>query len=332
MDMFTILVTGGAGYIGSHVVKELLRQAYRPLVYDNLQSGHRRAVKDALFIEGDLADQTKLRQTFETYTVDAIMHFAADCQVGESVKEPLKYYKNNVVNSIRLLETAEEFHVKKFVFSSSAAVYGEPSEIPIPEEHPCLPTNPYGETKWIFERVLQSFQYSEKLDYISLRYFNAAGADPEGELGEDHSPETHLIPIALMATLRGDAVPIFGTDYDTPDGTCIRDYIHVVDLAQAHILALKKLEGGRNSGVYNLGNGNGYSVREVIETAKKVTGKNIHSVGSPRRPGDPARLVAGSEKMKEKLGWVPGYPDLETIIETAWRWHRNHPEGYGDAR
>ena len=328
--MSTILVTGGAGYIGSHVVKELHRQGHQPIIYDNLQTGHQKAVKDDLFIEGDLSDQERLRETFHSYHIEAVMHFAADCLVGESVKNPLKYFNNNVRNSLQLLEILEENKIRKFVFSSSAAVYGEPKKIPIPEEHPCIPTNPYGETKWIFEKVLQNFQNLGKLNYISLRYFNAAGADPEGELGEDHSPETHLIPLVLKAALNGDFVPIYGTDYETPDGTCIRDYIHVTDLAQAHILAFNKLEQGGMSGIYNLGNGNGYSVREVIETAKKVTGKNIAAVESSRRPGDPARLVASSEKIRKDLGWVPKFPDLETIIKTAWKWHQKHPNGYAD--
>jgi len=328
--MSKILVTGGAGYIGSHVVKELIRQGHQPVVFDNLQTGHHKAVKSVPFIEGDLADQGKLKETFRSYCIDAVMHFAAACLVGESVNDPLKYFNNNVKNSLELLEIMKKYRVKNIVFSSSAAVYGEPEKIPIPEEHPCAPTNPYGETKWIFEKVLQAFCEDGKLNYASLRYFNAAGADPEGELGEDHSPETHLIPIVLRAALNGDAVPIYGTDYTTPDGTCIRDYIHVTDLAQAHILALNRLERGGISGTYNLGNGNGYSVKEVIETARKLTGRKISVVESPRRPGDPARLVASSEKIRKELGWVPKYPDLETIIETAWEWHRKHPNGYRD--
>ncbi len=328
--MSTILVTGGAGYIGSHVVKELLRQGHRPIVLDNLQTGHRKAVRDALFIEGDLADPTGLREIFHSYPIDAVMHFAAHCLVGESVEKPIKYFNNNVRNSMQLLELLYENDVNKFVFSSSAAVYGEPEEIPISEEHLCIPTNPYGETKWIFEKVLQAFHDLKKIKYISIRYFNAAGADPEGELGEDHSPETHLIPLVIKAALNGKSVPIYGTDYHTPDGTCIRDYIHVTDLAQAHILALNKLEEGESSEIYNLGNGNGFSVREVIETIRKVTGKRIGSIESSRRPGDPARLVASSEKIKKKLGWAPKYPELETIVETAWSWHRNHPNGYND--
>jgi UDP-glucose 4-epimerase len=328
--MRTILITGGAGYIGSHVVKELLRQNHRPIVFDNLQTGHRRATKNALFIEGDLSDQKKLAETFQANSIDAVMHFAADCLVGESVQNPVKYFNNNVKNSLKLIETMEEFNVKKIVFSSSAAVYGEPKGIPITEDHPCAPTNPYGETKWIFEKVLQAFHDAGKLNFISLRYFNAAGADPEGEFGEDHSPETHLLPLVIKATLDGTSVPVFGSDYDTPDGTCIRDYIHVTDLAHAHILALRKLDQGKTSGIYNLGNGSGYSVREVIETVIKVTGRKVTAVDSQRRPGDPSRLVASSQKIKEEMGWIPRYPDLETIVKTAYHWHRDHPKGYDD--
>jgi UDP-glucose 4-epimerase len=328
--MLTILVTGGAGYIGSHVVKELLHQGYQPIVFDNLQTGHRKAVKNALFIEGDLSDTKRLRETLQSNSIEAVLHFAADCLVGESVCEPTKYFKNNVINALELIEILEAFKIRKFVFSSSAAVYGEPKEIPISERHPCVPTNPYGETKWVFEKVLHAFYDTGKLDSISLRYFNAAGADPEGELGEDHSQETHLIPLVIKAAMEESSVPVYGKDYNTPDGTCVRDYIHVTDLADAHILALRKLEEGRTSGVFNLGNGNGYSVREVIETVKKVTGKKVTAVDSPRRPGDPARLVASSERITKELGWIPKYPDLEAIVETAYRWHRDHPKGYND--
>ena len=328
--MAVILITGGAGYIGSHVVKELLCQGYDPIVYDNLQAGHGEAVRGAVLIQGDLADRKKIRETFELYPIQAVMHFAADCQVGESVENPLKYFVNNVKNSIQLLEVMEEFRVDKMVFSSSAAVYGEPEEIPITEGHPCRPTNPYGETKLMFERILEASFQARKLSYISLRYFNTAGADPEGELGEDHSPETHLIPLVLKAASNGSPVHIFGTDYDTPDGTCVRDYIHVTDLAHAHILALKKLEHEQYRGIYNLGNGNGHSVKEVIEVARKVTGKEIKAIESSRRSGDPSKLVASSEKVNRELGWIQKYPELETIIETAWRWYRNHPDGYKD--
>jgi len=328
--MSTILVTGGAGYIGSHVVRELLRQNRKPVVFDNLQTGHRDAAKGALFIEGDLSDQKKLKETFQSHPIDTVIHLAADCLVGESVQNPVKYFNNNVKNGLNLLELMEEFNIRKFVFSSSAAVYGDPNTIPIREDHPCLPTNPYGETKWILEKVLQAFHDGGKLDFISLRYFNAAGANPDGQYGEDHFPETHLIPLVIKAALNGTSVPVFGTDYPTPDGTCIRDYIHITDLAQAHILALKKLEQKRISGIYNLGNENGFSVREVIETVGKISDREILSVDSTRRPGDPARLVASSKKIREELGWAPDFPDLETIVETAWKWHKNHPRGYDD--
>ena len=328
--MSTILVTGGAGYIASHVVKELLHQNHKPIVFDNLQTGHRKAVKDALFIEGDLSDQEKLAETFQANSIDAVMHFAADCLVGESVQDPVKYFNNNVKNGLQLIEMMQQFYVVQIVFSSSAAVYGEPKEIPISEEHPCAPTNPYGESKWIFEEVLRAFHEMGKLNYISLRYFNAAGADLEGELGEDHSRETHLIPLVIKAALDGTSIPVFGIDYDTPDGTCIRDYIHVSDLAHAHILALRKLNQANFSGTYNLGNGNGYSVKQVVETVRKVTGRKVATVDSSRRPGDPARLVASSRKINEELGWIPRYPDLETIVKTAYDWHRKHPKGYDD--
>jgi len=328
--MPTILVTGGAGYIGSHVVKELLRQNYKPIVFDNLQTGHRKAIGNAPFIEGDLSDQEKLANVFKTNSIHAVLHFAADCLVGESVHNPLKYFNNNVKNGLQLIEIMENFYVNKIVFSSSAAVYGEPEEIPISETHPCAPTNPYGETKWILEKVLQAFREAGKLNFISLRYFNAAGADPEGELGEDHSRETHLIPLVIKAALDATSVPIFGTDYETPDGTCIRDYIHVTDLAHAHILALRKLDQGKISGIYNLGNGKGYSVRQVIEAVRKAIGRNVATLDSPRRSGDPARLVASSQKITQQLGWVPRYPDMETIVKTAYDWYRKHPKGYDD--
>jgi UDP-glucose 4-epimerase len=328
--MSTILVTGGAGYIGSHVVREILRQNRQPIAYDNLQTGHRNAAKGALFIKGDLSDHKRLKEIFQSYPIEAVMHFAADCLVGESVQNPVKYFNNNVRNGLNLIEIMEVFGIRKIIFSSSAAVYGEPNTVPIGEDHPCLPTNPYGETKWIFEKILHASHDEGKLDFISLRYFNAAGADPDGNFGEDHSPETHLIPLVIKAALAGTPVPIFGTDYPTPDGTCIRDYVHVTDLARAHMLALKKLDQEKISGIYNLGNGNGFSVREVIETVKNVTGREVASVDSTRRPGDPARLVASSKKIREELGWIPNFPDLKSIVETAWKWHKNHPRGYDD--
>jgi UDP-glucose 4-epimerase len=310
------------------VVKELIHRGYSPVVYDNLQTGHSEAVLDAPLILGDLADFQKLDETFRAYRIQSVMHFAADCLVGESVTNPLKYFNNNVKNGLQLLEIMNDHNVSEIVFSSSAAVYGEPEEVPIPEEHPCSPTNPYGETKLIFERVLQAFQRSGKIKFVSLRYFNAAGADPGGGLGEDHATETHLIPLVLQSALTGKAVSIFGLDYDTPDGTCIRDYIHVTDLAEAHILALRRLANDEESGIYNLGNGSGYSVREVVATAESVTGRRIHSAAAPRRPGDPARLVARSDRIRRELGWAPRVPGLDTIIRTAWDWHRSHPNGY----
>jgi len=276
----------------------------------------------------DLADAEILKETLRSHSVDSVMHFAADSLVGESVQDPKKYFNNNVRNSLQLIEILSELKIRKFIFSSSAAVYGEPETVPILERHPCLPTNPYGETKWIFEKILEAFHALGKINYISLRYFNAAGADPGGDLGEDHAAETHLIPLVLRAALDNTSVRIFGTDYDTPDGTCIRDYIHVTDLAEAHILALKALMDEKSSGVYNLGNGNGYSVKEVLKTAENVTGKKIKSYKAARRPGDPARLVASSDKIQRELGWIPKYPELTTIIQTAWEWHKKHPNGY----
>lgn len=304
------------------------RHGYEPIVYDNLQTGHREAVRNDSLVLADLADAEILKETLRSHSVDSVMHFAADSLVGESVQDPKKYFNNNVRNSLQLIEILSELKIRKFIFSSSAAVYGEPETVPILERHPCLPTNPYGETKWIFEKILEAFHALGKINYISLRYFNAAGADPGGDLGEDHAAETHLIPLVLRAALDNTSVRIFGTDYDTPDGTCIRDYIHVTDLAEAHILALKALMDEKSSGVYNLGNGNGYSVKEVLKTAENVTGKKIKSYKAARRPGDPARLVASSDKIQRELGWIPKYPELMTIIQTAWEWHKKHPNGY----
>jgi len=309
----------------------LKRHGYEPIVYDNLQTGHREAVRNGFLVVADLADAETLKKTLRSHSVDSVMHFSADSLVGESVQNPRKYFNNNVRNGLQLLEILYELKIRNFIFSSSAAVYGEPDAIPIPEDHPCSPTNPYGETKWIFEKILEAFHALGKINYISLRYFNAAGADPDGDLGEDHAAETHIIPLVLKAALDNTSVRIFGTDYETPDGTCIRDYIHVTDLARAHILALKGLIAGKGSGVYNLGNGNGYSVKEVLKTAENVTGKKIKSYEAIRRPGDPARLVASSDKIQRELGWSPKYPELTTIIQTAWEWHRKHPNGYKQA-
>jgi UDP-glucose 4-epimerase len=329
-----VLVTGGAGYIGSHTVKELLRSGYRVTVLDNLSRGHRAVVRvlaGAEFVWGDIADRELVVGLVRSRGIQAVLHFAALSLVGESVAEPSLYYHNNVVRSLSLLEAVREAGVPYFIFSSTAAVYGEPVNVPIEEDHPLVPTNPYGATKLSFEEALRWYGTAYGLKYIILRYFNAAGADPEGELGEDHQPETHLIPLVLQAALGlRPKVTIFGTDYPTPDGTCVRDYIHVTDLAAAHVLALRALEGGLPPGVYNLGNERGYSVREVVEVARRVTSRDFPVVEGDRRPGDPAVLVASSRRIREELGWRPRYGDLETILRTAWEWHRRHPEGYGD--
>ncbi len=337
----TILVTGGAGYIGSHTVKELLAQGYDVLVLDNLQKGHLPAVErcqnivDELgtctFVQGDLADQTLLTELFSKHTIQAVIHFAADSLVGESMTAPAKYFKINFVMGLNLRNVMVAHQVKSLVFSSTAAVYGEPTAWPITEAFPKVPTNTYGLTKLQFEQILQSYEQAYGFKFMSLRYFNAAGADASGQIGEDHTQETHLIPLVLQTALgQREQITVFGTDYPTPDGTCIRDYIHVTDLAQAHILALRALLAGAASNTYNLGNGNGYSVREVIETARQVTGREIKMVAGERRFGDPAVLVASSERLKAELGWEPQYPKLEDIIRSAWQWHSGHPQGYDE--
>jgi UDP-glucose 4-epimerase len=316
-----ILVTGGAGYIGSHAVKELRKQGYKVLAYDNLSTGHQWAVKKGELIKGDLADREYVQSVLEKEKPIAVMHFAASSLVGESIERPELYFRNNVINTFNLLEAMLTSEVKYFIFSSSAAVYGNPQQVPIPEDHPLEPVNPYGEGKVFVEKALRWYGEIHGLKYISLRYFNAAGADPEGELGEAHDPETHLIPRILEVALdKRPSIEIYGTDYDTPDGTCIRDYIHVSDLAQAHILALVALLNGAPSRVYNLGNQKGFSVKEVVEAARQVTGHPIPTKESPRRPGDPPVLIASSDRIKKELGWKPRYDDLKTIIETAWRW------------
>jgi len=316
-----ILVTGGAGYIGSHTLKELLRDGREVVALDNLSAGHRELVLCEEFVEGDLADAALLRKTFRRYPIQAVIHFAAHTSVPESVANPAKYYRNNVMAGLTLLEAMVEAGVKAIVFSSSAAVYGNPRKIPIPEDHPQDPTNPYGRTKLIFEGILKDYGAAHGLRHVSLRYFNAAGSDPEGEIGEVHDPETHLIPIVLeVAAGRRREVRIFGTDYDTPDGTAIRDYIHVSDLARAHVLALRALEEGRAAEAYNLGTGQGHTVREVVEVCRRVTGREIRAVDAPRRPGDPAALVADPSRAKRELGWEPKFTALDPIVETAWRW------------
>jgi len=316
-----LLVVGGAGYIGSHMVKHLLRRGCDVVTFDNLSTGHRDAVLGGEFVLGDLADRDALDALFTQYQFDAVFHFASFIQVGESVKEPAKYYANNVVNTLKLLDAMVAHGVGRFVFSSTAAVYGEPTYTPIDEAHPKQPINPYGKTKWMVEQILEDYDRAYGLRSIALRYFNAAGADPEGQLGERHDPETHLIPLVLQAASgRRSNISVFGRDYDTPDGTCIRDYIHVADLADAHWLALDKLMQGAGSAAYNLGNGNGFSVQQVIDTAARVTGRAILVVDAPRREGDPARLVAESAAARKGLGWQPVRDDLATIIEDAWKW------------
>lgn len=324
-----VLVTGGAGYIGSQVTLDLARNGHQPIVFDNLSKGHRGAVKAGRLVEGDLGDLNLLKQVLSGEKIEAVIHLAAHSLVGESVQDPGKYFQNNIGNGINLLEAMRACGVKYFVLSSTAAVYGEPEYSPITEDHPKNPTNPYGFSKLTLEGILSAYDRAYGLRYISLRYFNAAGADPEAEIGENHTPESHLIPIVLQTALGTRSnIQLFGTDYPTPDGTCIRDYIHVSDLSQAHLLALKALIGGKSSKCYNLGIGHGYSNLQVIETAQKVTGEPIDVIKFPRRPGDPAVLVASSDRVKQELGWAPKYTKLEEIITTAWNWHQNHPNGF----
>ena len=322
----SILVTGGAGYIGSHAVLALKRVGYDVVILDNLVYGHRDLVEKVLQVElvvGDTGDRTLLDNLFNTHNIAAVMHFAAFAYVGESVTDPAKYYRNNVLGTLTLLEAMLAASIKKFVFSSTCATYGVPEVVPITEDHPQNPINPYGATKLMVERILSDFDVAYGLKSVRFRYFNAAGADPNGKLGEDHNPETHLIPLVLLtAARRRESISIFGTDYPTPDGTCIRDYIHVSDLADAHILGLEYLLKGGDSEVFNLGNGNGFSVREVIETTQLVTGKDIKVLECDRRPGDPAVLIGSSDKARNILGWQPQYSSLKEIIAHAWQWHQ----------
>lgn len=325
MPRTTILVTGGAGYIGSHCVLALQASGFDVIVLDNLVYGHREFVEGldhVTLIEGDIGDRALLDQIFSQATISAVLHFAAYAYVGESVDNPAKYYRNNVAGTLTLLEAMVAAQVNQIVFSSTCATYGIPSVVPITEDHPQAPINPYGMTKLMVEKILEDFSSAYHLKSVRFRYFNAAGADPLGRVGEDHDPETHLIPLVLQTALgQREAITIYGTDYETPDGTCIRDYIHVTDLAQAHLLGLDYLRDGGDTNVFNLGNGGGFSVREVIETAKKVTNRPIKVVEGIRRPGDPAILVGGAEKAKQILGWDPKYSDISTMIEHAWRWH-----------
>lgn len=328
----SILVLGGAGYIGSHTALELIKSGEDVIVVDNLSTGHIQAVPTgAKFYQGDIHDKAFLDNLFESEQIDAVIHFAAYSLVGESVTNPLKYYDNNLCGTKVLLSSMVEHNIDKIVFSSTAATYGEPENIPILETDRTSPTNPYGETKLAMEKMFYWTSKAHNLRYVSLRYFNACGADSSGNIGEAHNPESHLIPLILQVPNgKRESISIYGTDYDTPDGTCIRDYIHVTDLAQAHILAVRYLCNGNQSNIFNLGNGVGYSVKEVIETARKVTGHTIPAVETPRRAGDPARLVASSEKAKKVLGWKPVHNNLEDIISDAWNWHKNHPNGFDD--
>lgn len=317
-----ILIIGGAGYIGSHTVKILHGKGYDTAVYDNLVYGHAEFVKWGRFFLGDLADIEQLRLVFRSNKIEAVMHFAAYAYVGESVVDPQKYYLNNLRNTLNLLEVMREFNVFNIIFSSTCATYGVPKEMPITEEHPQAPINPYGQSKLMVEKILHDYSKAYGMKYVSLRYFNAAGADPEAEIGECHDPETHLIPLIIDAALgRRESVKVFGTDYDTPDGTCIRDYIHVTDIAQAHLKALEYLLAGGISDLFNLGNGKGFSVREVIESVRRITGRDIKVLEDVRRAGDPARLVGSSGKARRILGWNPEFEELDLIIRTAWKWH-----------
>jgi len=319
-----ILVTGGAGYIGSHACLKLKEMGHHPVAYDNLVYGHKESALDWDLIKGDLSDSDKLRETFRKYDFGAVMHFAAYAYVGESVKDPQKYYENNVASGLKLLRAMLEAHVKHFIFSSTCATYGEPETDRIDENHRQQPINPYGESKLFFEKILKRYGDAYGLKSVLLRYFNAAGADPQGRIGESHAPETHLIPLTLKA-IKGELefLSLFGDDYQTPDGTCIRDYIHVNDLAEAHILALDRFKEDEMTSVYNLGNGKGFSVKEVIDCAEKVTARKVPVKTCKRREGDPAKLVASAQLAKDSLGWQPKYTNLEKIIETAWKWEQN---------
>lgn len=319
-----ILVVGGAGYIGSHMAKLLATNGYEVLILDNLSTGFRDAARYGRLIEGDLADQNMLDRIFSENPITAVLHFAAFSQVGESIHEPARYYRNNVGNTQNLLDAMLRYDVRRFIFSSTAAVFGDPQYTPIDERHRLSPINPYGRSKRMVEEVLADYEHSYGLRFVTLRYFNAAGSDPDGELGERHDPESHLIPLVLqVASGRREHIAVYGNDYQTADGTCIRDYIHVWDLCSAHLLALKHLLTGGESNAFNLGNGNGFSVQEVIDTARRVTGKDITVQIQKRRSGDPAVLVADSEKVRKILGWRPSFVGLEVIIEHAWQWE-NH--------
>ncbi len=325
-----VLVCGGAGYIGSNMTALLAREGHRPVVFDNFSKGHRGAVKDIQVVTGDLADRALLVTTLRELGIEAVMHFAAYIEVGESVQEPLKFYQNNLSNTQNLLSAMQEAGVAKFVFSSTAAVYGMPQRVPITEDTPKEPINPYGETKLAVERMCHYQSQAGRLRFAALRYFNACGAGDDGARGEDHRPESHLIPLIIQAAMgRRPDIKIYGTDYPTPDGTCIRDYIHIDDLCRAHLLALKKLDEHAKL-TYNLGNGQGYSVRQVIDTVKRVGGRKFRVVEVDRRPGDPPVLTSDASKAKNELGWRPEKPQLEEMVATAWKWHTQHPNGYSE--
>jgi UDP-glucose-4-epimerase GalE len=327
-DARAVLVTGGAGYIGSHAAKALSRAGYRVVVFDNLSAGHRAAVRYGPLVEGDVGDVAAVREALRRHRIFAVMHFAALLDVGESVREPDRYYRNNVVGALGVLEAMTAESVGYFVLSSTCATYGEPRETPIVETHPQAPINSYGETKLAIERALPHFERAHGLRWTTLRYFNAAGADPDGDLGEDHAPEIHLIPRAIDAAARGGCLQVFGDDYATPDGTCLRDYVHVSDLADAHVRALETMVETRRSDAYNLGTGRPHSVREVIAAVERVIGRRVPSAVGPRRAGDPATLYAAPDKARRELGWTPRFAELETIVNTAWAWRRAHPDGY----
>ncbi|MDP3998625.1 MAG: UDP-glucose 4-epimerase GalE [bacterium] len=323
-----ILVTGGAGYIGSHMVRLLIENGYGVVVFDNLKGGHRESLpKDCHLVIGDLFDSALLEKTFSEEKIESVMHFAGVISMEESVRDPHKYFRTNVFGAVNLFEAMVKTGVKKLIFSSTAGVYGNPSRLPIPEDEPCSPTNPYGESKLMVEKILKWYDGAYGLKSVALRYFNAAGASLDGSTGEDHWPETHLIPLAIKAAQEGRNFYIFGDDYPTRDGTCVRDYIHVLDLCESHLLALEILENGR-SDVFNIGTGEGRTNREVVEAVKKITGIDFKVEIGLRRPGDAIELVASPEKIKRVLGWQPKYSDLETIVKTAWQWHRNHPKGF----
>jgi len=324
----TVLVTGGAGYIGSHAAKALRAAGHRPVIFDNLSAGHRQAALDHPLLVGDIGDLEAVRRAIRQSGATAVMHFAAWLSVPDSVRDPVSYYRNNVLGALTVLEAMIHERCRYFVFSSTCAVYGEPVETPIRESHPYRPINSYGQTKLAIEQALPHFERAYDIRFVALRYFNAAGADPDGQLGEDHDPEIHVIPRALAAAANGTPFDVFGDDYPTPDGTCLRDYVHVADLADAHVRALEKLESGGASGFYNVGTERPTSVRDVLGAVERVTGKKLERRQAPRRPGDPAALFASAEKIRNELGWTPRHVDLDSIVRDAWNWHSRHPAGY----